>query len=282
MKKDQLADLTIKNTIKKLKLIAKSADLNNPDEIIAYLAEKSGKKSYIEALALCYNRYARYNGIKWKKPKIVRESQPPYVPTTEEVTILIANAGTKYALILSMIRDGGFRPIEMERMKRRWINEAKSSVRVETAKHGMGRLLKLKPSTMAMLKKHLETNNFKLDDNIFAKSKTMRRTYSQMRKRTAKKLQMPQLTKICLYSLRHYFASKLYQQTKSIVEVQRALGHRRIQQTLTYIHTIVDGFEDEDFITATAKTAKEACELLENGFDFIQDFDGIKIYRKRK
>ena len=283
MKKDQLAPLTISNTVKKLKLIAKSADLNNPEKIVDYLANKKGKKSYIEALALCYHRYARYNNIKWNKPTIIRESQPPYVPTTEEVTILIANAGEKYALILSLIRDGGFRPIELERMKRKWFNEDKDSVRVETAKHGLGRLLKLKPSTAAMLRKHIKANGFDFEDNLFALSKTMRRTYSSMRKRTAQKLQKPQLLKISLYSLRHYFASKLYRQSgNNIVLVQRKLGHRRIQQTLTYIHQIVDGFEDEDFQTATAETVEEARKLIENGFTKADEFDGIHIYKKRK
>jgi integrase len=282
MKDDQLAELTIFHTVKKLKMMARSTDLNNPDKVKRYLAEKEGKKSYIEALALCYTRYARYNGIEWKPPKIIRDSQPPYVPTTEELTTLIANAGTKYVLILSLIKDGGFRPIELERMKRSWFNESKDSIRVATAKHGRGRLLKLKPSTADMLRKHIDANKFRLDENIFALSKTMRRTYSSMRKRTAEKLQQPTLNKVSLYSIRHYFASKLYQKTKSIVEVQRALGHKRIQQTLTYIHTITDGFEDEDFITAVAKTPEEACQLIENGFEKADEFDGIHIYKKRK
>ena len=133
-----------------------------------------------------------------------------------------------------------------------------------------------------MLRDYLEKNNFKLTDNIFPKSKTMRTTYRDLRARTAKKLQRPNLLKVCLYSFRHYYASKLYQQTNNIVLVQRKLGHRRIQQTLTYIHSIVDTFEESDFTTATAETVQEARKLIENGYSKIDEFNGIHIYKKRK
>ena len=129
----------------------------------------------------------------------------------------------------------------------------------------------------------INKNNIGLNDNLFGKSKTMRRQHSDSRKLTAEKLQRPSLRKISLYSLRHYFASKLYKQSgNNIILVQRKLGHRRIQQTLTYIHQIVDGFEDEDFITATAETIEEARKLIENGFTKADEFDGIHIYKKRK
>ena len=282
MEKDQLAKLTIFHTVKKLKLIAKSADLSNPNSIVDYLAEKKGKRSYIEALALAYNRYARYNGLKWKPPKIIRDSQPPYVPTAEELTILISDAGKKYSLILSIFRDTGMRPIEIERMTRSWFNEEQGSIRVETAKHGLGRTLKLKSKTADMLRVYLEENKFNLNDHPFPKSKTMRTSYRDIRKRTAEKLHRPKLLKVCLYSFRHYYASKLYRDTQNIVLVQRKLGHRRIQQTLTYIHSIVDICENDDYTTATAETIQDDCKLLEAGFQYVTERDGIKIYRKRK
>jgi hypothetical protein len=35
-------------------------------------------------------------------------------------------------------------------------------------------------------------------------------------------------------------------------------------------------------VASVAKTVDEATALLENGFIYIQEIDGIKIYRKRK
>jgi len=45
---------------------------------------------------------------------IRRSSQPPYVPTSEDVTILTPDAGKKYSLIPSIFRDMGMRHIEMK------------------------------------------------------------------------------------------------------------------------------------------------------------------------
>ena len=113
MKQDHLAPSTIEPTGRRLRHIAKHANLDKPQQVTNFLANKKGKNSYIEALAFSYLRYVKYNGLEWKMPKIKRTSQPPYVPTTEELTILIANSGRKYSLILSLLKDGGFRPIEI-------------------------------------------------------------------------------------------------------------------------------------------------------------------------
>ena len=72
MKKDHLAELTIKVTGRKLRLIATSANLNDPDKVTEYLANKQGKSGYIDSLATVYKRYTRYNQIIWKKPRIAR------------------------------------------------------------------------------------------------------------------------------------------------------------------------------------------------------------------
>ena len=118
MKKDRLAETTIKVTDRRLRMMSKCVDLNNPEKVREYLAKKEGKNSYIEGLVDSYDRYARYNGVKWNKPLIKRSSQPPYMPTSEEVTILTTDAGKKYSLILSIFRDTGMRPIEVERCAR--------------------------------------------------------------------------------------------------------------------------------------------------------------------
>jgi integrase len=280
MKKDHLADSTIEVTDRRLRLIAKKVNLNDPDKITEYLANKEGKKGYIESLSSAYERYTRYNEILWKKPYIKRSSQPPYIPTTEETSILIANAGTKYSLILSMLRDGGFRPIEMERMKLRWLDLNRGTVNVETAKNGNGRTLKLKTQTQAMLKEYLAQNTYNLNDTIFPSTKTMRSVYTKIRKRTAKKLKKPELLKVSMYSFRHYFATMLYHKTKDILLVKQKLGHKRLETTLIYTHLV--NFQDDEYHARTATTKEEALILIESGFEYVTEMDSVKIFRKPK
>jgi integrase len=173
MKKDGYADQTIKYSGRRLKMVAKSVNLDNPEEIKDYLARKQGKHSYKEGIADAYARYVKYNGLKWIKPAYRRSSQPPYVPTEGETTILISNAGKKYALILSILRDTGMRPIELERSTLRWYDLQRGQVNVETAKGGNPRSLKLKTETLSMLKTYIAKNNFNLNDSIFPPVKTM-------------------------------------------------------------------------------------------------------------
>jgi dihydropteroate synthase len=49
------------------------------------------------------------------------------------------------------------------------------------------------------------------------------------------------------------------------------------------IYTQLLDFEVEDeWHSATAKTVEEAKELIEAGFEYVCDIDGIKLFRKRK
>ena len=95
MKKHHYAKTTIEVTDRRLKLIAKNANRDNPEEITEYLANIQVKNSYKESLANAYYRYARSNKIEWQKPIIKRSSQPPYVPTTEELTANHFRCGEK-------------------------------------------------------------------------------------------------------------------------------------------------------------------------------------------
>ena len=55
MKKDHNAPSTIEVTGRRLRLMAKSIDLDNPEEITKYLANKQAKNSYKASLAFSGN-----------------------------------------------------------------------------------------------------------------------------------------------------------------------------------------------------------------------------------
>ena len=76
----------------------------------------------------------------------------------------------------------------------------------------------------------------------------------------------------------------LYHQTKDILYVMRFLGHKNIKNTLIYIQLEEALFqrENEEFICKTAETVKEARELIEKGFEYVCEIEGVKLFRKRK
>ena len=40
--------------------------------------------------------------------------------------------------------------------------------------------------------------------------------------------------------------------------------------------------ESEDYVCKVARTVVEARQLVEEGFDYVTEIDGMKLFRKRK
>jgi len=50
---------------------------------------------------------------------------------------------------------------------------------------------------------------------------------------------------------------------------------------ITIENALFENLNDE-FHVKTAKTVEEACKLVEVGFEYVTEIDGVKIFRKRK
>ncbi len=61
------------------------------------------------------------------------------------------------------------------------------------------------------------------------------------------------------------------------------LGHKNIKNTLLYVQLEEALFQGEtSYISKVAKTEKDICNLVEAGFEYVTEFEGSKIFRKRK
>jgi len=49
---------------------------------------------------------------------------------------------------------------------------------------------------------------------------------------------------------------------------------------LKYIDLV--NFKEDEWISRVARTLNEACQLIEAGFEYVTEMDGVKIFRKRK
>jgi integrase len=254
--------------------------LDKPELVKAFISQKDVSNAYKEAFVNAYIHYVEYHGLKWKKPIYQRNERLPNVPTTEQVNMIIANSGTKYSMIFSILRDTGLRPVELHRLNLRNIDLEHGIIYPETAKGGSARSLKLKPATLAMLKKYVSEKDPKINEKFFPTTKVMSHVWCRVRNRTAKKLHQPELKKYRLYDLRHYFATMLYHKTKLILLVKAKLGHKNIQNTLIYTHLV--NFSEDEYETATASTVEDACKLINVGYEYVTEMEGVKIFRKPK
>ena len=111
--------------------------------------------------------------------------------------------------------------------------------------------------------------------------KNLSSTFKRNRKRVAYKLGNPRILKISFHTLRHWKATMEYHRTKDILHVMQMLGHRNIKNTLIYTQ-LINNEGDDEYICKAAKTVEQAAELIEAGFEYVCEIDGVKLFRKRK
>lgn len=94
----------------------------------------------------------------------------------------------------------------------------------------------------------------------------------------------PRILEVHFHTLRHWKATMLYHQTKDMLYVLNFLGHKNIKSTLLYVQLAEVLFNEapDEFTTRVTKTVKGARALIEAGFDFVLEMDGVKIFRKRR
>lgn len=62
------------------------------------------------------------------------------------------------------------------------------------------------------------------------------------------------------------------------------MGHKSLINTEKYIHLEEAYYQKkpEDYVIKVAKSVEEALPLMEQGFEEASDFNGVKIFKKRK
>jgi integrase len=279
LKKQGRKETTLVAISRKLRYLARSVDLGQPEKVKEFIANLDCSDGHKDNLIDIYGHYANFYNIQWIKPKYMREERVTRVPKEEDINKIISHAKLKYAVAYSTIRDIGIRPVELGMLKVKDIDLETGEVYPITAKHGAERVLRVKSSTLAMIKKYITENSLGPTDSIW-NARRVEENWSRLKVRVARKLGEPQLAQIRLYDLRHFAGSMTYYKTKDIIFTMRFLGHKNIKNTLRYVHLI--NFDKEDYLCKAATTVDEARTLIEQGFEYVTEMDGIKLFRKRK
>lgn len=90
------------------------------------------------------------------------------------------------------------------------------------------------------------------------------------------------MLRIAFHTFRRWKGTIEYR-TKDILHVVQLLGHKNVRNTLLYVQLAEELFKDEqDYILKVAKTEAEICSLIEGGFEYVCEFEGHKIFKKKK
>jgi integrase len=166
-----------------------------------------------------------------------------------------------------------------EAWKLKWIDidTVNSTIRVTPEKGSHARMFKMSSKLLAMISA-LPRKTDKLFGTYDLRG--FRSSFIKQRKRTANKLGNPRIIQITFHTFRHWKATMEYHKTRDILHVMQLLGHRSIQNTLVYTRLI--DFKDDEYVARIAHSEQEACQLIESGFEFVCDFGGNKLFKKRK
>jgi len=271
-----------KNTIKSisysLRQIDRNADLKNPDNVKAFIANMQVCNATKIKLCFAYNWFCQTNDIEWTKPKYAWERKIPIIPTTASVDKIISASTRKYATLFTILKETGLEGQELATMTRKQIDTEQGIISAQGCKGHNSRSIKLKQKTADMLRHYLKDYT---TERPFPSSKAMGEAWRTARDKLAETLQEPQLKTIPLRNLRHYYATMLYARTKDILLVMQRLGHKKIETTMFYTQLITYS-DEEEYTCKTASNVKEAIDLIENGFQYVNEIDGLKLYKKRK
>jgi integrase len=189
---------------------------------------------------------------------------------------------------LRILKETACRPIEAWVLKWIDVDLANRCVTITPAKYSHPRKLKISEQTLNLLSTLPKENQF-----VFSPSGDKERfadelehfaiNFVKLRTRVADKLKNPRLSMISLKTFRHWKATIEYVRTKDILHVKEMLGHVNIANTLKYIHlaNAVSTMQD-DYVCKVGKTLKECEELISGGFEYVTEFEGVKLFRKRK
>lgn len=215
-------------------------------------------------------------GKKWSPPIYRRVRQLPFIPNEGELDQLIAGCSRRMATFLQLLKETGMRSGEACQLKWSDIDLVNNCVRVIPEKNSNPRNLPISNKLVSMLSAMPKDTQRAFTYNTDA----WIRNYSRQRKKIASKLKSPRLLQIHFHTFRHWKATMEYHKTKDILHVKEILGHKSINNTLLYTQLVV--FKEDDFTARVAHSEQESCQLIEAGFEFVCDFSGNKLFRKRK
>jgi integrase len=281
MKNQAKSDETIKNTSKALTTLSKHADLNNPEQVRQHIANLQVSTSYKRNLCIAYNKFCQYYEIKWDMPLYKPQAKRIKIPTKEKLEMLISSSGKTLATRLMISMECGLRPIELCNLKVKDVDLEQRSIYPTTAKHGTARALKISNKLQLMIQNHIVRNSLNPNDKLFrGNAENYGKHYRIMRNRLAKKLQDPTIQQIRLYDFRHYFATMTYHKTRDLLYTKQQMGHSQIKTTLIYTQLL--NLNEDEWTCKVAHNSTEDTQLIEAGFEYVTERDGLKFYRKRK
>jgi integrase len=138
------------------------------------------------------------------------------------------------------------------------------------------------------LKEVLRTlNGNEKTGNVFTATQgAISSNYYQYRLRIAKRQGNQRLLIIGLHDFRHWKLTQIAKEFNGNTHyIQYYAGHKDLNTQQFYVHLAEQYYgkiSSSEWVVEVAKNIEEASRLIAVGFDFVHEFQGVMLYRKRK
>jgi len=279
MQREGYSQSSIKNVRKILiKLSNRLGTLMDGEAVKDFVSRMETRGGTKKLNLLAYKLFAKWKGFSFELPKVAdTEPQLPFIPTEGELDSLIAGSSKKLASLLQLLKETGCRIGEAQRAEWMDLDSESCIFNIRAEKGSNNRQTKLSQKLVSMLSRLPKKGSL-----IFGGTKTgvFRTGLQNVRQKQAFKLQNQRLLKIHLHSFRHWKACHVYWKSKDILYTKAVLGHKSLNSTLRYTR-LVQWEAKNDYLCRFTKSLAEATASIEQGWEFITDMDGGKLFKKR-
>ena len=227
-----------------------------------------------------YRCFLNENKIKASLPKY-RVTRPlPYIPTEEFLDQLIASSNQQMATFLQTLKETGARPGEAWKLE--WDDLDIEGKKLNISHPEKGCNPRIRPISPKLLHMLLALPRTKKRIFTYKSRDVAGKTFRAMRKRATQKLGNPELRKIDFYTFRYWRATMEYRRYHDFGCVMVLLGHKSLRYVLLYAQLSDAYCSNEAYVCKEARTRQEAKQLIEEGFEYVMDKEGISLFRKIK
>jgi len=253
-------------------------DPQNFIDVMAKLSDKTNIRKY--NLTKAYRCFLNQHGIKASLPKYKITRPLPYIPPEEYLDQLIACCNQQMATFLQTLKETAARPGEAWQIE--WEDLDIEGKKLHISHPEKSCNPRIRPISDKLLRMLLALP--RAQKRIFTyKSKAVAsRTFRRMRQHAIQKLSNPELRKIDFYTCRYWKATMEYRRTHDFGCVMVLLGHKSLRYVLLYAQLSEAYDTDKGYICKEASNRHEAKQLIEAGFEYVMDKEGVSLFRKLK
>lgn len=254
------------------------------------LTGKKASNLYKDKLIHTYDHYRKFYKLEWstgEKPIYKPEERGIIPPTEEQCIKLMASFKMPLSLKIDISTQTGLRPIEVTGQKGIKVKDFRANqmaiIALSTKGCNARPPMSLTKELCTKIQDYITKKGLGTEDILFTQDpKKYGETFRRGRNKLANKLKDPEIKKIRLYDLRHYYITKMLRKINNVEIVRQKVGHKNLNTTQKYMHLLAENYTGE-FVIEQTQDRKRAAELEASGF--IYSFttpDGWMQFKKPK